>query len=121
MAVDPVILASARKHRISDEDMLHAYRHPNRVVDLDDLVMLTGPIPPHDSWKSVSLSPTARRHRACHARPRQVPGDLPRSIQDILDHGDQLAELFENYEPEPGDERPVEEYVLHRAALARSS
>jgi len=79
------------------------------------------PIPPHDSWKSVSLSPTARRHRACHARPRQVPGDLPRSIQDILDHGDQLAELFENYEPEPGDERPVEEYVLHRAALARSS
>lgn len=43
MAVDPVILASARKHRISDHDMLHAYRHPIRVFDLDDLVMLIGP------------------------------------------------------------------------------
>jgi hypothetical protein len=27
MDVDPVILASARKHGIDDEDMLHAYRH----------------------------------------------------------------------------------------------
>jgi hypothetical protein len=43
MDVDPVILASARKHGIDDEDMLHAYRHPIRVFDLDDLVMLIGP------------------------------------------------------------------------------
>jgi hypothetical protein len=28
MVVDPVILASARKHQISDDDMLHAYRNP---------------------------------------------------------------------------------------------
>ena len=41
--VDPVILASARKHGISDDDMLHAYRHPIRVFDLDDLTMLIGP------------------------------------------------------------------------------
>jgi len=41
--VDPVILASARKHQVSDHDMLHAYRHPIRVFDLDDLVMLIGP------------------------------------------------------------------------------
>jgi hypothetical protein len=41
--VDPVILASARKHGISDEDMLHAYRNPIRVFDLDDLTMLIGP------------------------------------------------------------------------------
>lgn len=45
---------------------------------------------------------------------------MPRSIQDILDHADELAERFENYEPEPGDERPVEEYLLERAALARA-
>ena len=38
--MDPVILASARRHRISD--MLHAYRNPIRVFDLDDLVMLIG-------------------------------------------------------------------------------
>lgn len=41
--MDPVILASARKHRITDEDMLHAYRNPTRVFELDDLTMLIGP------------------------------------------------------------------------------
>lgn len=45
---------------------------------------------------------------------------MPRSIQDILDHADELAARFENYEPEPDDERPVEEYLLQRAALARA-
>ena len=42
MAVDPVILDSARKHGVEDEDMLHAYRNPIRVFDLGDLVMLIG-------------------------------------------------------------------------------
>ncbi len=37
-----MILQSARKHQISDDDMLHAYRHPIRVFDLDDLTMLVG-------------------------------------------------------------------------------
>lgn len=41
--VDPVVLASARRHGISDDDMLHAYRYPIRVFDLDDLTMLVGP------------------------------------------------------------------------------
>jgi len=45
---------------------------------------------------------------------------MPRSIQDILDHADQLAERFENYDPDAGDERSVEEYLLQRAALARA-
>ena len=45
---------------------------------------------------------------------------MPRSIQEILDHADQLAERFEDYDPEPGDERPVEEYLLQRAALERA-
>jgi hypothetical protein len=40
--VDPVVLGSARKHGIADEDMLHAYRHPTRVFAVDDLVMLIG-------------------------------------------------------------------------------
>lgn len=43
IVVDPVILASARKHGIDDQDMLHAYWHPMRVFDLDDLTMLIGP------------------------------------------------------------------------------
>ena len=40
--MDPVILASARKHGITDEDMLHAYRNPTRVFELDDLTMVIG-------------------------------------------------------------------------------
>ncbi len=42
MVVDPVVLQSARKHQITDDDMLHADRHPIRVFDLDDLTMLIG-------------------------------------------------------------------------------
>ncbi|MEM8621821.1 MAG: hypothetical protein AAGF73_19115 [Actinomycetota bacterium] len=40
--MDPVIVASARRHEITDDDMLHAYRNPTRVFDLDDLDMLIG-------------------------------------------------------------------------------
>ncbi|CAB5056385.1 MAG: hypothetical protein F2930_07675 [Actinobacteria bacterium] len=43
MDVDPVILESARKHGIANEDMIHAYHHPIRVFQLDDLTMLIGP------------------------------------------------------------------------------
>ncbi len=45
---------------------------------------------------------------------------MPRSIQEILDHGDELARRFEDYEPKPGDERPIEEYLLERATIART-
>jgi hypothetical protein len=41
--VDPVIIASARTHRVHDDDILHAYRQPVRVLELDDLIMLIGP------------------------------------------------------------------------------
>jgi hypothetical protein len=41
--VDPVILASARKHGVLDDDIIHAYQHPIRVLQLDDLTMLIGP------------------------------------------------------------------------------
>jgi hypothetical protein len=40
--VEPVILVSARKHGIADEDMLHAYRNPIQVFDLDDLTLVIG-------------------------------------------------------------------------------
>ena len=45
---------------------------------------------------------------------------MPRSIQEILDHTEELAQRFEDYEPAEGDEIPVEEYRLQRAALARA-
>jgi hypothetical protein len=37
-----VVLESARKHGVSDFDILHAYRHPIRVFVMDDLVILAG-------------------------------------------------------------------------------
>jgi hypothetical protein len=36
VAVEPIIAESARKHGVSDEDMLHAYAHPIRVFELDE-------------------------------------------------------------------------------------
>jgi hypothetical protein len=45
---------------------------------------------------------------------------MPRSIQEILEHADELARRFEEYEPREGDEQPVEEYLLQRAALTRA-
>lgn len=45
---------------------------------------------------------------------------MPRSIQEILDHADELAKRFDDYEPSEGDERHVAEYLLQRAALARA-
>lgn len=45
---------------------------------------------------------------------------MPRSIREILDHADELADRLERYEPSVGDERSVEEYLLERAAVARA-
>ena len=33
---DPVIADSARKHGMSDDDILHAYANPIRIFELDD-------------------------------------------------------------------------------------
>ena len=45
ITVDPVIIESARRHGITDEDILHAYRNPIRWIDLheDEIMMYVGP------------------------------------------------------------------------------
>lgn len=46
---------------------------------------------------------------------------MPRTVQDILDHGDELAKRFEDYEPRPGDERAAETFAaLRHAVLERA-
>jgi hypothetical protein len=45
---------------------------------------------------------------------------MPRSMQEILDHADDLAKRFEDYQPSPDDEVEVAEYLLRRGALARA-
>jgi len=101
MPMDPVILTSARKHGIADNDILHAYRNPIRVFKLDDLIMLIGGDESGRMLKSESLRRKNRVHRPCTARPRQVPEvtPMPRSIQEILNQADELAKRFEDHEP----------------------
>lgn len=46
---------------------------------------------------------------------------MPRPIQEILDHADDLAKRFEDYEPHAEDERdPASLKQLRDAVLARS-
>ena len=46
---------------------------------------------------------------------------MPRTVQDILHHGDELARRFEDYEPDPADQRDPEVFVaLRQAAVSRS-
>jgi hypothetical protein len=46
---------------------------------------------------------------------------MPRTVQDILDHADELAKRFEDYEPSATDERdPAVFGELRRAVLSRS-
>ena len=71
---DPVILDSARRHGISDSDITRAYRHPIRVLVLDDLVMLIGPDP---SARLLEIGVVSSGHRdvivhAMPARPKFV-------------------------------------------------
>lgn len=40
---------------------------------------------------------------------------MPKTLQEIIDHADELADRFENLEPSEGVERPVAEYLLQRA------
>ncbi|MGB8202304.1 MAG: hypothetical protein WCF33_21895 [Pseudonocardiaceae bacterium] len=44
MALEPIIASTARKHGVSDQDMLHAYANPIRIYGVDeDLAMFIGP------------------------------------------------------------------------------
>jgi hypothetical protein len=46
---------------------------------------------------------------------------MPRTVQGILDHADDLAQRFEDYEPAPKDERDPRIYAaLRDAVLSRS-
>jgi len=46
---------------------------------------------------------------------------MPRTVQDILDHADELANRFEDYTPNEHDERDPEAFkALRDAVLSRS-
>jgi hypothetical protein len=46
---------------------------------------------------------------------------MPRSVDDILQHADELAERFENYDPDPAQELDPGAVTLLRAAIQERS
>lgn len=46
---------------------------------------------------------------------------MPRTVQEILDHADELAERFDSYEPTPDDERDPQAFTALRDAAAAGS
>jgi hypothetical protein len=46
---------------------------------------------------------------------------MPRTVEEILAHADELAARFERYEPDPADEVDTEAVGLLRAAVAERS
>jgi hypothetical protein len=46
---------------------------------------------------------------------------MPRSVEEILQHADELAERFENYEPNQADELDAGAVTLLRAAVQERS
>lgn len=125
MGDDPIIADSARKHGVSDEDILHAYANPIRVFELDDgLTMIIG-----RSRRDHLRDRRRRGHYGVGHSPRdestrqvsEVMMTMPRTVQDILDHAEELAKRFEDYEPTPEGERDPEVYAeLRSAVLSRS-
>jgi hypothetical protein len=46
---------------------------------------------------------------------------MPRTVEEILQHADELAARFESYEPNPADELDAGAVTLLRAAVAERS
>ncbi len=124
MRGEPVIAESARKHGMSDEDILHADTNPIRVFDLDEGFTLVIGANPAAILLKVGVVEGATAPGVVYAMRSRHSSKvmiMPRTVQDILDHGDELAERFEEYDPTPDDERDPEILLaLRRAVLGRS-
>lgn len=46
---------------------------------------------------------------------------MPRSVQDILDHAEELSKRFEDYQPAEGDERDPTVFAALRSAVVSRS
>ncbi|GAB2763139.1 hypothetical protein GCM10027174_44780 [Salinifilum aidingensis] len=59
---EPLLLPSARKHGIADDDMLHAYRnYLDAIEQTDEMTMLIGPDQAGRLLEGDCSSPTAVR------------------------------------------------------------
>jgi len=123
---EPIILDSARKRGIPDDDILHALRNHVRTFGLDEgITMVIGPSRDAQLLEIglVESSEGDLLVHPRHDRPREgleVTG-MPRTTEEIIAHATELARQFEDYEPRPGDERRVSALTMLRlAALKRA-
>ncbi len=125
MRDDPVIAESARKHGFSVRTSC-AFANPIRVFDLDEgFTMVIGASLAAIIYEigvvegvTASVIVHAMRARETFFEVK----NMPRIVQEILDHADELAKRFEDYEPSPADERDPEVFAeLRRAVLSRSN
>jgi hypothetical protein len=102
-AVEPLIIASARKHGIADDDILHAFNHPISYEDLERRLRdahWPHPLRPLDRTRVYRHRPWTG-HRACDDGAQEVLEvmTMPRSLQEILEHADELERRFADHEP----------------------
>jgi hypothetical protein len=115
------IAESARKRNIADEDILHAYtNHIAGLIMDNEMTMLIGPATDGTLLEVGVVRREGYTLSARHGRPPQVPKviAMPRTLQEILEHADELAERFENHEPAEGDRMTDAELALSRAVIA---
>jgi len=74
VSAEPVIAPSARKHGISDEDILHVYANAIRVFELDDGFMMLIGANPAAVLHTRSESSTRRRVRSWCTRCQPARG-----------------------------------------------
>jgi hypothetical protein len=69
--------------------------------------------------KSATSKPTLPSSSFKQCAPERSPEvmTMPRSVKEILQHADELAERFENCEPKPADELDSGAVVLLRATV----
>src|SRR5690606_10547469 len=62
-------------------------------------------------------------HHPCDGGPREVPEvmTMPRTVEEILAHADELAARFESYEPSPVDELDAVAVAMLRTSVAERS
>lgn len=72
---------------------------PDSGIDVEDLTMLIGPDQSEALLEIVlpTLRESTSSFTPCPSEPSSWSSQMPRSIQEILDHADELAERFETY------------------------
>lgn len=123
---DPRIADTAVKWGVDPQDTLHAYRNAiTFTVGGDDMNIAVGPAR-SGAFPEVGFihAIDGRGDPALHAGPTQVPTrkviPMPRTVEEILAHAEELTARFESEDFE-GIQLTPDEYTLYAAARDRAA